>query len=129
MKILAFLALATAAASAAAMADFTFKCKSVVFADQLSADLRFEENGRGGQMNLDYWNGYPPIGLVYGTLKTPSSRNNLVVFPAVRDKSSDYTAELSVPANYLSAQDFKAKIALTTKAGKRENYELNCKRF
>jgi hypothetical protein len=129
MKILAFLALATAAAPAAAKADFTFKCKSVVFADQLSADLRFAENGRGGQMSLDYWNGYPPIGLVYGALKAPSTKNNLVIFPTVRDSHSGYLAELSVPANYLSAQDFKAKIALTTKAGKKENHELNCNRF
>jgi len=129
MKLSLLLALALLASPATARADLVFKCKSVVFSDQLGASLRFEENGKSGQIELDYWNGYPPIGLVYGELKAPTLKGGFVAFPNVRDTHSGYSAELTVPSTFLSADDFTAKIGLTPKAGPKKIYDLNCNRF
>lgn len=115
-------------APASARADLIFKCNSVKPADQLSANLRFEENGRAGSIELDLWSGYPPIGLVYADLKAPQAKGGMIVFPPAADAHSGYTAELAVPGNFLNRDDFRAVINLS-KSGQRKIHELNCNRF
>lgn len=122
------IALMFLAAPATAKADLVFKCKSAIFSDQLSADLRFAEDGKSGRLELDYWNGYPPIGLVYADLSSPQAQNGKVVFPPATDSHSGYSAELSVPSGFVSLDDFKAAVVLNNKRSIKK-YELNCNRF
>ena len=117
------------AAPATARADLVYKCKSEKFSDQLSANLRFNEDGRGGFIEVDYWAGYPPVGLVYADLSAPGTlENGQKLFPSEVDSHSKTRAELTVPADFLSADDFLAGVALIDAKGTKA-YRLRCERF
>lgn len=126
MKPLLFL-LALALAPTIARADFVYKCKAVKFSDQKTANLRFETSGRGGSVEVDHWNGYPPISLVSEELKAPVRKNGRAIFQS--EVSADgYSAEVDVPESFLREDFFEAAITVI-KGQKRDKIAYNCNRF
>lgn len=124
--LLVFLALTIA--PAIARADFVYKCKSVKFSDEKTANLRFEESGRGGGIEVEHWNGYPPISLVNAELKTPSRNAGKVVFESEVDPLWGHSAVVSVPESFLRLDFFEADITLI-KGQNRNKIAFNCNRF
>lgn len=125
---LALVLLASTLVPLTARADYTFKCKSVTFSDQLAAVLRFDGNGGDGRIEVDYWNGYPPIGLVYADVKKTVKKGKNQIFTTEADAHSGYTAQFTLPQGYID-QD---SVLLTLKIqgwGNGRTYQLNCARF
>lgn len=117
------------AAPATARADLVYKCSSEKFSDQLSANLRFDDRGRGGRIEVDYWAGYPPVGLVYADLRSPGTlENGQKLFPSELDSHSKTRAEITVPGDFLKTDDFLASIALIDAKGTK-TYTFRCERF
>lgn len=128
MKPVLFILLALTLTPAIARADFVYKCKSVKFSDQKTANLRFEESGRGGSVEVEHWNGYPPISLVSEELKAPSRKNGRVIFQSEVDTLWGYSAEVNVPEDFLSVDFFEADITVI-KGQQRDKFAFNCNRF
>lgn len=128
MKPVLFVLLTLAVSPTIARADLVYKCKSVNFSDQKTANLRFEESGRGGSVEVEHWNGYPPISLVSEELKAPVRKNDRVIFQSQVDTLWGYSAEVDVPQNFLRVDFFEADITVI-KGQKRDKYAFNCNRF
>jgi hypothetical protein len=128
MKPVLFILVALAVSPTIARADLVYKCKSVKFSDQKTANLRFEESGRGGSVEVEHWNGYPPISLVSEELKAPTRKNGRVIFPSEMEPQFGYHAEVDVPESFLREDFFEALITVI-KGEKREKIAYNCNRF
>lgn len=113
---------------AAARADIVFRCQSTGAGTEITANLRFDERGRSGRLELDRWTGYPPTPLVYADLKAPSSRNGRAVYPSEKDPNSGLQAEISLPVNFLKESDFAAMLHLV-EPSRNVDYTLACERF
>jgi hypothetical protein len=116
-------------APALAHADLIYKCKSVNFNDQLSANLRFDEDGKGGHLELSYWSGYPPITLVYADLKAPKLIRGKKSFASEVDPLWGRSAEVLVPADFLEQDFFVAGLIQSKEGLKAPASEMNCNRF
>jgi len=128
MKPALFVVLALAFSPAMARADLVYKCKTVKFSDEKTANLRFGEFGRGGSIEVEHWNGYPPLSLVSAELRTPTQRDGKAIFQSEVDPLWGYSAELAVPAGFLRMDFFEASITLI-KGSKRQPIAFNCNRF
>jgi hypothetical protein len=128
MKPALLVLLALTLSPAIARADFVYKCKAANFSDQKTANLRFEESGRGGGIEVEHWNGYPPISLVNAELKAPTRAGGQVVFLSQIDPLWGYSAELAVPEGFLRTDFFEAAITLI-KGTERNKIIFTCNRF
>jgi hypothetical protein len=128
MKPALFVLLAFALSPAIARADLVYKCKAVKFSDEKTANLRFGEFGRSGGIEVEHWNGYPPLSLVSAELKTPTQKDGKAIFQSEVDPLWGYSAELTVPSSFLRMDFFEANITLI-KGGKRAPIAFNCNRF
>lgn len=127
MKPALFVFIALTFAPAIARADLVYKCKAVKFSDQKTANLRFEESGRGGSVEVDHWNGYPPISLVAEELKAPVLKNGRAIFQSELS-AEGYSAEVEVPESFLREDFFEAAITVI-KGQKRDKIAYGCNRF
>lgn len=119
-----FLSLLALGAPALAHASVDFKCESVKPADQVGGWLHFGYAGANGAVQLEFWNGYPPITLVDANLDAgvaiaPGGTR----FTSDADRDNGATATIDLPLNYLTADKFLAKVVL----GK-ARYALSCVR-
>jgi|GEM_PF-4501847 len=127
--------LALSAAPAVAEAKVDFKCESVKFSDQIGGWIRFGYGGRGNSVQVEYWNGYPPITLVDAKLDNGKPLgNNEVQYVSEPDRfSNDTIATLEMPANSFEENKFEAKIDMRyvspeTKKLRIMKYTLKCVR-
>ena len=128
MKPAFFLIAALLISPAIARADLVYKCKSAKYSDEKTANLRFEESGRGGSVEVDHWRGYPPISLITAELRSPSQRDGKTIFESEVDPLWGYSAEVAVPNDFLRADFFETEITLI-KAGNRRPILFHCNRF
>jgi hypothetical protein len=113
---------------AVARADLVFKCRSGSPNDDLSVNLRFDERGRGGRIEVDRWTGYPPTPLVYADLKGPVSRDGRAVYASETDPSSGARADIALPLSFLKENAYSATLSLVQK-GRAAAFSLSCERF
>lgn len=114
---------------AAARADLVYKCRSDGPATDLSANLRFDDKGRGGRIELERWAGYPPTPLVYADLRGPVSRDGRAVYTSLADANFGARAEIALPLNFLKEDYFSAEITVTEAAGRATKLAFGCERF
>jgi hypothetical protein len=123
---LLFLALTV---STAAQAAIDFKCDSVKYEDQIGGWLRFgSESGRAGSIQLEYWNGYPPILLVDAKLDGGTQTNNEIRFVSESGRDAYETvATIDVPSGALRGDSFVAKAETRYKS--RETDRVHATKF
>ncbi len=131
-KVLPFLFVLFAAPSLA-QAGLDFKCSSVNYGDQVSGWLRFGFNGRNGNIELEYWNAYPPIGLVNADLDNGSAKDGLTHYISEADRHNGTVAKLQVPANALGSDKFRLHVETSYQSPEDnkkviKKYLLNCVR-
>lgn len=130
----AALVLAFFALPAAAQASVLVHCESVNYNDQIKVTLRLDNSGETGSIEAEYWNGYPPLTLVYAELKTSQKKGGQVVFTSEKDKLSGYSAEFGAPADFIEQNAFGASLKLNIPArdgnpARAESYQLGCKQI
>jgi len=125
--------LATAPAIAEAKVDF--KCESVNYSDQIGGWIRFGYGGRGNSIQMEYWNGYPPITLVDSKMDNGKDiGGNEEQFVSEPDRfSHDTVATLEVVAGAHKLDKFTARIDMRyispeTKKLRIKKYDLKCVR-
>lgn len=100
-----------------AHAGIDFRCEPVKAEEQLVGWLRFGFSGGSGRIQLDHWNGYPPITLVDAELDggkpLPSQDTR---FESAPDRHEGTVAVVEVPASFLKLDRFLAKVTLRYKA-------------
>ncbi|MCO5143375.1 MAG: hypothetical protein M9962_09825 [Oligoflexia bacterium] len=115
--------------STAAYADEVFRCKSIEFSEQMSAIIRADSNGRAGRFEMDYWNGFPPVGILYAEYRmSRMSRNGIVLITEVDSLNKTRKANLTVPKNYQTLDTFTLEVELIER-GRKSNYKLKCDHF
>ena len=130
----ALLLLALLAAPGLAHAGVDFKCESVKSGDQLSGWLRFGFSGGDGQVQLDYWAGYPPIAIVDADLDNGRAVTaSEILYNSAADRQEGTVALVVLPTGFISTDKFLAKVTLQYKAtdnraAKNEKHDLNCVR-
>jgi hypothetical protein len=129
--LLLLLSLSMAPALAHAAVDF--KCDSVNYDDQVSGWLRFESNGRSGHVILEYWNGYPPIGLVDADFGEGVKKDAGLEYVSEADRHGGTVATVNVPEGASKTDKFLAKVAMrytSPETGKLRvmKYDLTCVR-
>lgn len=112
---------------AIAKADVVFKCKSGDTQGTYQADLRFDERGRNGRIELDLWNEYPPKGLVYGGLQLQKEERGYFRYLSQPDPHTKMQAELAIPTNFLGEANFS--VALRLIEPNAQQILLSCDRF
>jgi hypothetical protein len=123
------LLLVLALTPALASASVDFKCESLKPADQVGGWLHFGYAGANGSVQMEYWNGYPPITLVDADLDggTAIKAGGGTHFVSEADRSNSTVATVDVPAGYLASDKFFAKIDLRTSSSFYK-YDLSCVR-
>lgn len=123
MRILLTLA-ALSLTPALAHAGTDFKCQSVKYSDQIGGMVRFGSNGTGNTIQMEYWNGYPPITLVEGAMDNGRKNDaDGMTYVSEKDRSTGYVARLDTPASPYKLDSFQA----TLNVGKRTSV-LKCVR-
>jgi hypothetical protein len=127
------LLLALSASPAIAEAKVDFKCESVKYSDQIGGWVRFGYGGRGNSIQLEYWNGYPPITLVDTKMDNGKDiGNSELQFVSEPDRfSNDTVATLDAPAAAYESDKFEARVELSyispeTKKPRVSKYKLKC---
>jgi len=133
LPLLFLLALFFSPAQAKAALDF--KCDSLKTEDQIGGWLRFDsDSGRGGSVELQYWNGYPPLTIVDAKLDHGSPiglRDRR--FLSEPDSHSGTVAALDIPEGAIALDKFVAEVKLRFKSPengrlKVTNFSLVCVR-
>lgn len=110
MRTMLFL-IALSLSPALAEAGMNFKCQSIKTSEQISGWIRFGSSGTGNTIQMEYWNGYPPITLVEGALD--NGRKNAeggMNYISETDRSTGYTARLSTPDAPFKLESFQATL-------------------
>lgn len=123
-----FLFVFALATPALAQAETIFKCKSVTFSDQLSATLRLGDDEKGGRLEVDYWNGYPPVGLVYADFKLGRTEADYKAYVTEADRTSGYVAEFRLRPSPEITGDLHLALSIA-KWNARKIFALSCQRF
>jgi hypothetical protein len=99
---------ALALTPAVAHAGVDYKCDSVNYSDQIGGWLRFGAHN-DGSVELEYWNGYPPIILVDAPIASITSKGNGFELKSEADRHDATVATLELPASYQSEDSFVVK--------------------
>ncbi|MGZ3662610.1 MAG: hypothetical protein ACXVCK_21100, partial [Bdellovibrionota bacterium] len=103
-------------------------CESLKAADQVGGWLHFGYAGANGSVQMEYWNGYPPITLVDADLDSGTAiKAGGTRFVSEADRGNGNVATVDVPGGYLTADKFLAKAELRS-SQRVSKYELSCVR-
>lgn len=128
MRSLLFLLLVFLPANA--RADLLYRCEAEN--PQITISLRFSENGKSGEIDLQLWNGYPPSSLVYANLKKPvldeknRARNK---YESELDRYSNYSAVLTAPIAAHTLDAFSGELALSRNGKTEAAKAVRCSRM
>ncbi len=129
------LLLALLATPAIAEAKVDFKCESVNYSDQLGGWIRFGYGGRGNSVQMEYWNGYPPITLVDTEMDngSPIGNGELQYVSEPDRHSNDTVAKVDIVDRAWTLDKFEARILMSyispeTKKLREMKYKIKCVR-
>lgn len=129
-----FLLAALSLTPALAHAGVDYKCDSVKYSDQVSGWLRFD-SGSNGSVQMEYWNGYPPITLIDSAFATATLKSDggTEVVSEPDHIANDTIATIQLPSGYLNEDKFVASIEMRYKSPENGRvrdmkYDLSCVR-
>lgn len=112
-----------------ARADVIYKCSAEAAPAKLSATLRFDQRGRSGSVELDFWKSYPPEGLVYSEFKAPSARDGRLIYESQADRNTGASVAFALPSDFLRQDAFLAPATLAIPRKGNARYSFRCERF
>lgn len=114
--------------SLSAFASSDVECLSQRSQDQIAAYLRISNDGSPGHIEVEYRNGFPPLGLVSAELRPAgSNKANTKRYVSERDSETGYTAEITLPLGFAEMPEFSANLIVRT-TEKSLPYPLSCSR-
>lgn len=119
-----FLLLLAALTPALAQASVDFKCESVKSSEKVNAWMRFSSSGREGNLEIEFWNEYPPITVL--DAKMQPKKNGSWNWESALDGTFNAQASLSLPEGFFSQGSYLAQVELRTPSV--QSYTMHCVR-
>jgi hypothetical protein len=111
-----------------ARADLVYRCETVDSRDPVTVSLRLAENGKSGEIDVQYWGSYPPSSLAYADFGSPRREANQWIYESETDRYSGRSAVLRTEQSILESDAFQARLGLV-RAGKASLKPVKCSRL